>query len=236
MTILPSSASLLARQFRLLISPPTTTLFESRAILSEIQSKFGPVSTFVNERNDQVLRRLLNTGGPKHTASPVQPPVQTILAICDSPASKQSALDASPLTISCGGDLLPSPEELDPYNARGLHGRYHPPKRTFTCHMVDEEDPTIHHRLTKRNPYNGPFLIDTLQMSLGDLNRCGTPLKEMTDIMQTERAPTDGAEKSKRSRGFYSDFDKMKDPQHNGGLMAAWRRGMQKAKSGEKPQ
>lgn len=241
MTILPSAASLLARQVRLIVSPPTSTLFESRAIFSEVQSRFGSIATFVNQRHDPVLHQLLRFG-PRATTSSPQPPSQTILAIFDSPTSKQAALNSDPLTIACGGELVPSARELDPYNARGLHGRHHPPKRTFTCHVVEEEDSSIHRRLAEKHPYNGPFRIDTLQISYGDLVKSGATLKEMADVMQEERIPLDAEQQQKQqrndeespampSKGFYSNSDRLRDPQHQGGLVAAWRRGIAEEKT-----
>jgi hypothetical protein len=236
MTIVPSTASLLARQVRLIICPPANTLFESRAILSEVQSKFGSISTFISQRNDLVLDRLLKSG-PNPTRPSSQSPSQIILAIFDSPVSKKSALDSDPLTISCGGGLVPSPKDLDPYNARGFRGRHHPPKRTFTCQILEDEDPSIHQRLRDHNPYSGPFRINTLQMSYRDLIKAGTPLKEMADVMETELTPIDAREQighqqgdvegpEKPSRRFYTNRDRLRDPQHEGGLMAAWRRGL----------
>lgn len=242
MTILPSAASLLLRQVRLIISPPTSTLFESRAILSEVQSKFGSVSTFINQRYDPVLRQHLKSE-PSPTSSS-QPPTQTILAVFDRPSSKNSAIGSDPFTIVCGGDLVPSADELDPYNARGLHGQHHPPKRTFSCHIVEEEDPAIHQRLAEQNPYTGPFRVDTLQLSYGDLVKSGAALKEMADVMQTERIPIDDKHLKQRkggedelqgvpSRCFYSASDRREDPQLEGGLMTAWRRSIEKEKTEE---
>jgi hypothetical protein len=229
MTILPSTASLLARQVRLVVSPPTTTLFESRAILFHVQSRFGTISTFINQRNDAVLHRLLKSA-PKSHSTLAQPPLQTILAVFDSPASKKSALDSDTLTIVCGGDHVPSAKELDPYNARSLHGRHHPPERTFTCQIVEEEDPSIHQCLAEKHPYSGPFPIDTLQMSYGDLVKAGAPLKGMADVMQSESMWSNEESPPVPSKGFYSDCDRLEDPQHNGGLMGAWRRGTEKQK------
>jgi hypothetical protein len=246
MTILRSSSALLARQVRLIVSPPTSTLFESRAILSDIQSKFGSVSTFINQRNDPVLHRLLESGS-KADNSLSQPPSQTILAVFESPVSKQSALNSSSINISCGGDLLSSAEELDPYNARGFHGRHHPPKRNFTCRIVEEDDPTIQRHLRENSPYSGPFRINKMQMSYGDLVRSGAPLEEMADVMQADRLsetaelPTKQGQRKlesrfNRSEGFYSHNSRQPDSQHTGGLMGAWRRGMEKDKMEEEPQ
>ncbi len=246
MTILPSTASLLVRQVRLIISPPTSTLFESRAILSEVQSKFGPISTFINQRNDPVLHQHLKSE-PSPASSLLQSPSQTILAIFERPSSKVSAIDQDPFTIICGGDLVPSADELDPYNARGLHGRHHPPKRTFTCHIVEEEDSAIHPRLDRQHPYTGPFRIDTLQMSYGDLMKSGAALREMADVMQTERILIDDKDLRERegladelqgvpSKFFYSASDRREDPLLEGGLMAAWRRGIEKEKTEEESQ
>lgn len=240
MTILPSTASLLVRQVRLIISPPTSTLFESCAILSEIESKFGPISTYINQRNDPVLHQHLKSE-PSPTSSSLQSP-QTILAIFDQPSSKDSAIDQDPFTIVCGGDLVPSADELDPYNARGFHGRHHPPKRTFTCHIVEEEDPAIHQKLHEHHPYTGPFRIDTLQLSYGDLLKSGAALTEMADVMQTERTPANDKHLGKGewladelqgvpSSYFYSASDRREDPQLEGGLMAAWRRRIEKEKT-----
>ncbi|ERF70837.1 hypothetical protein EPUS_02359 [Endocarpon pusillum Z07020] len=248
MTILPSPASLLLRQVRLIISPPTSTLFESRAILSEVQSKFGSISTFINQRYDPVLRQHLKSE-PSPTSSS-QSPSQTILAVFDRPSSKDSAIGSDPFTIVCGGDLVPSADELDPYNARGLHGRHHPPKRTFSCHIVEEEDPAIHQRLDGQHPYTGPFRVDTLQLSYGDLVKAGgapKEVKEMADVMQTERVPIDDKHLKQRkgcedelhgvpSRYFYSASDRREDPQLEGGLMAAWRRSIEKEKTEEESQ
>jgi hypothetical protein len=241
MAILPSAASLLARQVRLIISPPTTTLFESRAILSDIQSKFGPISTFLSQRNEPALRQILSTES-RTVSSSSQTSSQTILAIFDAPASKNSALHSEHLTISCGGDLEPSPKQLDPYNARGFHGRHHPPRRTFTCHIVEEHDPTIYQRLTKTHLYADSFRIDTLQMSYRDLLKFGAALKEMADVMQTERMPSDGRRKPRNawsmgkpqvgsSKGFYSNSDLRRDDPRRGGLMGAWERGLGKEKA-----
>ena len=242
MTILPSPASLLVRQVRLIISPPTSTLFESRAILSEVQSKFGSISTFISQRYDPVLRQHLKPE-PSPPSSSSQSPSQTILAVFDRPSSKNSAIGSDPFTIVCGGDLVPSADELDPYNARGLHGRHHPPKRTFTCHIVEEEDPAIHQRLDEQHPYTGPFRFDTLQLSYGDLVKSGAALKEMADVMQMERIPIDDMHLKKRkgcedeqgvpSKYFYSASDRQEDPQLKGGLMAAWRCSIEKKKTEE---
>lgn len=249
MTILPSHASLLARQVRLIVTPATTTLFESRALLSEIQSRFGTISTFINQRNDPVLRRLLTSESPS-TPPASRSSFQTILAVFESPASQRSALDSGPLTISCGGELLPSAKELDPYNARGLHDRHHPPKRKFTCHIREENDndgTTIHRRLREHHPYHGPFRIDTLQMCYRDLVKSGASLNEMADVMQTEQALTDrkqqkgkgwGEEGSQTtsSTGFYSNHSRLRDPQQTGGLMSAWRWATEKNKAEQEPQ
>ncbi len=241
MTVLPSTASLLVRQVRLIISPPTGTLFESRAILSEVQSRFGPISTFINQRNDPVLHQQLKSepSPVSSSSSSSQLPSQSILAIFDRPSSKDLAIDSDPFMVVCGGDLLPSADELDPYNARGLHGRHHPPKRTFTCHIVEEEDSAIHQRLDENHPYTGPFRVDTLQLSYGDLIKSGAALKEMADVMQTERIAIDDKYLKKRkgradklqgvpSGYFYSARDMQDDPQLKGGLMAAWRSGFEK--------
>jgi len=234
MGILPSTASLLARQVRLLISPPTSTLFESRAIFSEVEFRFGSIATFINQRNDRVLDRILRL---RTTSTPSSPraPFHTILAVFDSPTSKKAALNSDPFTFACGGELVPSVEEIDPYNARGLHGRHHPPKRTFTCQIVDEEDPAIHRRLAEKHPYAGPFRIDMLQISYKDLARAGAPLQEMADVMQIERAEQqqkhewhDEESRATERSYFYSVSDKLRDVQHKGGLMAAWRRGIEK--------
>jgi hypothetical protein len=233
MGILPSTASLLARQVRLLISPPTSTLFESRAIFSKVESRFGSIATFINQRNDQVLDRVLRSGTIT-TASPPQAPFHTILAVFDSATSKEAALNSRPFTIACGGELVPSAEELDPYNARGLHGRHHPPKRTFTCQIVDEEDPAIHRRLAEKHPYAGPFHLDMVQISYRDLVRAGAPLQEMADVMQIGRVEQqqkhewqDEESRATERRYFYSVSDRLRDAQHKGGLMAAWRRGIE---------
>ena len=191
MTILPSTASLLLRQVRLNVSPPASTLFESRAIFSEVQSRVGSISAFISQRNDPVLDRLLRSG-PRPTTSSSHPNPQTILVTFDRPASKNSALSSSPLVVSCGGELFPSAQELDPYNARGLQGRHHPPRRSFTCHIEEEKDPTIYQLLAEKHPYRGPFRIDTLQISYGDLIKSRTALEVMADVMQTERTWTDG--------------------------------------------
>ncbi len=240
MTILPSTASLLARQVRLIISPPTTTLFESRAILSDVQSRFGSISTFITQRNDLVLHQLLRSA-TKPTTSSAAPRSQTALAIFNSPASKTSALDSGSLTVSCGGELWPSAKELDPYNARGFRRRHHPPKRTFTCHIVEEKNSTIHQRLAENHPYSGPFRVDTLQMSYGDLGKGGAPLIEMADVMQAERPVIAGEQQDKEEypttpgQGFYSHGDKLRDPQRYGGLMAGFRWGNERAHSKREP-
>jgi hypothetical protein len=233
MGILPSTASLLARQVRLFITPPTSTLFESRAIFSEVESRFGSIATFINQRNDQVLDRLLRSGTTSTPSSP-RAPFHTILAVFESPTSKEAALNSDPFTLACGGKLVPSAEEIDPYNARGLHGRHHPPKRTFTCQIVDEEDPTIYRRLTQKHPYVGPFRIDMLQISYKDLVRSGAPLEQMADVMQIERPEQqpkhewhDEESRATERSYFYSVSDELKDAQHKGGLMAAWRRGIE---------
>lgn len=228
MTILPSSASTLARQVRLKVSPPTTTLFESRAVLSEAQSRFGPISTFINPRNDPTLR-LLRLQRPAEPASS-----QSIIAIFDSSASKVSALGTSPFTITCGGDLVPSPKELDPYNARGFHGRFHPPKRTFICEIVEEDDPKILDRLAESNPYGGPFYVNPTEMSYGDLMGSGAPLQGTADVMQTERTF-----QSRRETGLQGSIDPAelskdlaplgdngKEIQEEEGFMTAWRQGI----------
>lgn len=247
MTILPSAASLLARQVRLLISPPTATLFESRAILSEVQSKFGPISTFISQRNDPTLHRILRS--QSRLAEPSsQTSSQTILAIFDAPTSRNSALEVKNLTISCGGDLQPSPKELDPYHARGFHGRHHPPRRDFTCQIIEEEDPNLYQRLTEKHPYSHAFQIDTLQLSYGDLLKSGARLKEMADVMQTERVATDGSRKVKNvwpkqephplsSKEVYCNGDLQRDKSGRAGLMAAWRQGLEKetSKAGPDP-
>jgi hypothetical protein len=231
MSILPSTTSLLARQVRLLISPPTSTLFESRAIFSEVESRFGSIATFISQRNDRVLDQILRSRTTSTASSP-RTPFHTILAVFDSPTSKEAALNSDPFTIACGGELVASAEEVDPYNARGLHDRHHPPKRTFTCQIVNEEDPAIHRRLAEKHPYAGPFRIDMLQISYKDLAASGAPLQEMADVMQTERAEQQQEhewhveETRATERGyFYSVSDKLRDAQHKGGLMAAWRRG-----------
>lgn len=262
MTKFPSAISLLARQVRLLVAPPTTTLFESRTILSEVQSKFGSICTFISQRNDPVLDRLLKSGPQSTVTSPGKPPSQTILAVFSSPVARKVAVDSTPLTISCGGDLVPSAKELDPYNARGFRGRHHPPNRTFTCEIVAEEDPTLHGRLSKENPYSGPFHPDTLQMSYEDLTRSRVGLSEMTgeglsvalaglnqmaDVMQTERpvpargqqGKEEGLNKKRREppfEEFYSESDRLRDPERNGGLMAAWKWGWEKEKAEKEAQ
>jgi hypothetical protein len=224
MVPLPSPAYLLARQVRLNINPPTSTLFESRAILSEVQSRFGPVSIFINPRNDPALRLLQRSRPP----APL-PYHQRILAVFDLSTSKDRALASDPIAIACGGDLLPSARELDPFNARGLHGRYHPPKRTFSCEIADEEDADILGNLAKSNPYAGPFFMDTLEMSYGDLIGCGVPLREMADVMQTVKARTGNWEARRQngaSEGIHLDNSDGIDIQETGGLMNAWRRGI----------
>lgn len=238
MTIFPSAASLLARQARFLISPPPTTLFESRAILFELQSRFGPISVFLSQRNDPVLQRILRLEPTAAVPSSRAPP-HTILAVFDSPASRKSALDTNELTVSCGGQLEPSPKQLDPYNARGFHGRHHPPERNFTCRIVEEHDPSIYQRLAEKHPYSYSFLIDTLQVSHEDLLRSGVTLKGMADVMQTERTAAEQRRRTKDTKptdpmqagsedGFPSNYHVQKDPQRRGGLMAAWKRGLGK--------
>ena len=238
MTILPSTAWLLARQVRFIISPPTTNLFESRAILSELQSRFGPISIFISQRNDPVLLRILRSE-PTAAVSSSQAPSETILGIFDSPASTKSALGSNELTISCGGHLVPSPKQLDPYNTRGFHGRHHPPQRNFNCRIVEEHDSTIYQRLAEKHPYIDSFRIDTLQMSYEDLLKSRVTLKGMADVMQTERTVTRDMQRTEDVRfkdqsqarsyeGYYPNRGLQKDPQRRGGLMAAWRRGLGK--------
>lgn len=64
--------------------------------------------------------------------------------------------------------------------------------------------------------------------------KSGAALKEMADVMQTERIPIDDKHLKQRkgcedelqgvpSRYFYSASDRRQDPQQEGGLMAAWR-------------
>jgi hypothetical protein len=238
MTILPSTAGLLSRQVRLLVNPPTTTLFDSRAILSELQSRFGPVSTFLSQRNDPVLKMLLQDP-QKPLPVEVNAQSQTILTVFDSSASKTSAIASSPLKISCGGDLLPSADELDPYNVRGLRGRHHPPKRHFTCHVLDDGDPEIHRLLTAGHPYSGPFRLDIIQVSYADLvKNGGVDSHETADIMQTKRTVIeDGRRQGKPAmphRELHSETARHEDPQLRGGLMGAWRRGTAARETGHK--
>lgn len=68
-----------------------------------------------------------------------------------------------------------------------------------------------------------------------DLVKSGVPLKDMADVMQTERTLFhDGTQHEEESQGneelpatpsqgFYSKKSRLLDPQHNGGLMAAWK-------------
>ena len=317
--ILLSSQSLLARQIRLLVSPPTKTLYESRKILAEVQKRFGGVVGFVNldlnygpdvvkevgnasgngsgsgspngvgevkrgekakdvsgdgmrkekqkamgkgkgkrkekgkgegkgkagevgvggsdeernkNRDKEVLREsesiltataaegddvpapnysltssltsstnfsssspsspqqeIANSGtqSQSHGQGQRQTKTQTFLAVFESAHAAGATVACSSFTVSCGRDLEPTATELDPLNMRGLQNRPHPPRCDFSCRAIQETDFDVLRRLSQANPYHGPFSLDNLKPSYGDLWSCGSPLKGMADILQTKR-------------------------------------------------
>ena len=229
MNLLPSASSILARQVRIIVSPPTQTLFESSAILSEVQSKFGVLSTFLNQRNDRVLHNILQLS---ESASMPRTSSQTIIAIFASSSSKTSALNAGPISVACGGDLLPSVTEADPYNARRLAERHRPSKRVFTCQIVNEEDQTLYQGVAHRNPYAGSFRPDATQPSYHDLLKSGAKPDGLADIMQIEQR--NGREQDKGETTYCQDSNPIQDSTVHGlkpdrlsaGLMETWRRGV----------
>ena len=193
MSTLPSTASIVARQVRIVVKPPTRTLFESSAILSEVQARFGPLTTFVNERYHTGLSQGLKKLRPKTGV-----PSENIFAIFRSPTSKTSALETPSLDVTCGGDLLPSPAETDPFNIRGHQGRYHPARRCFSCSIVDENDPDLYQLMIENNQDLG-----TQARSHKNPEAAEGPSSDLSERPGTRRIPDQLA----------------------GGLMKAWRNG-----------
>lgn len=79
-------------------------------------------------------------------------------------------------------------------------------------------------------------------MSYGDLIKAGVGLDHMADVMQTGEKHVTGREKGQMGgmdekarempvEVFYSESDRMRDPERNGGLMAAWKFGLEKQKA-----
>ena len=112
---------------KVLITPPTTSLSESVAVLKTLQS-FGRVAVFAN---------------PSPDAAEKNDHQQEIDVIYSSSEQLLRACNASPLTVQINQNL-PDPAHLDPYNLRGLQSRRQPRPKTFVCKIQQKvEDSTF---------------------------------------------------------------------------------------------
>ncbi|KAK5047815.1 hypothetical protein LTR84_006480 [Exophiala bonariae] len=108
---------------RLLVSPPTTSLSESTAVLKRIQSVGHPAA----------FSKITNPAAGKNDRHQefdlVYLSRQPLLRVCK----------LSPVTIQVNQNF-PDPTIQDPYNVRGLQDRKQPPPKTFTCHIDVRDD------------------------------------------------------------------------------------------------
>lgn len=233
-----STASIVARQVRIVVTPPTATLFESSAILAEVQSRFGPISTFINQRNDPVLRQGL---AEQRSKLPLSAPHQTIFAIFRSPASKVSAVDSGWLEVPCGGDLVPSANDTDPFNVRDHAGRQRPPKRLFRCCVIDEDDPNFYRLLVDSNRIAQSLGTEHQQIDVPDLFQ---PTMRSKQRVQLREGAAQAWHQAKRNLEAeeQSSLVSLKEPVEQvtagcleGGLMKAWRDGLQNDEKASPP-
>lgn len=143
-----SSKSLAGFAARIQVSPPTTTLTQSAAILRQLQS-YGRVIAF-NKVSDE------------------SPEIQEMEVIYSSADDVLRASTASPLRIKVNHDL-PDPKTEDPYNVRGLQSRPRPLPKTLICTINEKRNHSYNGR--NRLSYSFPPRYGSnLHRSLLDLN------------------------------------------------------------------
>lgn len=137
-----------------------------------------------------------------------------------------------------------------------MRGRHYPASRVFDCWIIPEEEEEeeeggghgggkvggVYERLMERHAYTAGFRIDGLEMSYGDLMKGGVERgsEGMGDVMQVGLQGREGEEGEAGSgggkvgkKGFYSRRDRERDPGGMGGLMAAWRWGVERREKKE---
>ncbi|KAL2868821.1 uncharacterized protein BJX67DRAFT_38559 [Aspergillus lucknowensis] len=141
MTFLSTAAQLKARSVFIKTSPTPAKLAESRLVLAALQ-KFGEVVTFRNLKYDTT------------NDSPVKG--NKAVAIFDTPAAAQSAIDASPLHIplpSNDGNLTTSTNRS--FNAETESSVSTSTPKILTCHL--EPSRHNHQSALHRNPFYTSF-------------------------------------------------------------------------------
>jgi len=103
---------------RVLVSPPTTSLTESTAIVKQLQA-FGRPAAFSRATHPAALN-------DEH-----QEEFDLVYLSSD---QLLHACSLSPITIRVNHNL-PDPRIVDPYNVRGLQDRKHPVPKTFVCRV-----------------------------------------------------------------------------------------------------
>lgn len=195
----------IGRQARVVVNPQPTTLAESSAILRALQ-KLGPVSVFLNPRYVPALQQRNRPN--------------SFLAIFSESDALERACQAGPMSVEVGHDEL-EPAVEDPFNIRRLASRTKVERRTFTCEVVREEDPTFHKDTMRQSPYYGAFVVDKMAPSYQDLTKQAIPSAEFAEILQGKSVAvtTHGEQDNDRGREREPCFGTKEDV----GLMATWR-------------
>lgn len=122
---------------RLRVSPPTTSLSESTALLKRLQSVAHPAA----------FSKATHPAAVKHDRHQefdlVYLSLQQLLHVCK----------LSPITVQVNQNL-PDPTIQDPYNVRGLQDRKQLLPKTFTCHIDKRDDG---YTFSGRNLLSNPF-------------------------------------------------------------------------------
>lgn len=136
---------------RVLVSPPTTSLAESTAIIKQFQA-FGHPAAFSKATHPAALN-------DEHQ--------QEFDLVYLSSDQLLHACSVSPITVRVNHDL-PEPRIVDPYNVRGLQDRNHPVPKTFVCRINKRDDDYTY---ASQNSLSGGFAptnMSKLYQSLQD--------------------------------------------------------------------
>lgn len=140
---------------RLLVSPPTTSLSESTAILKHLQV-YGHPAAFSKA---------------SHPAALSDDHQQEFDLVYLSSDQLLHACSLSPITVRVNHNL-PDPTVEDPYNVRGLQDRKHPLPKTFVCHLHKRDN---EYTYTGQNSLSAGFAPSNLSRLYQSLQETQAP-------------------------------------------------------------
>ncbi|KEF56916.1 uncharacterized protein A1O9_07106, partial [Exophiala aquamarina CBS 119918] len=145
---------------RVLVSPPTTSLAESTAIVKHLQV-FGHPAAFSKA---------------SHPAAQNDEHQQEFDLVYLSSEQLLHACSLSPITIRVNHDL-PDPRIVDPYNVRGLQDRRRPSPKAFVCRVSKRDNDYTY---TGQNSLSGGFAPSNMSRLYQSLQETQAPVS-LTD-------------------------------------------------------